>query len=128
MNLETIFVKSDSAFANYINGWATKLGVQVIVFDSKEHEELVDGLVVINANQDISKETYEIYTHFDKRNVPTQKVDINGTLQVAVTSFNLWYKGNKCRRILMLGAENLVSNDNLDRFFSKLEETIFAAS
>lgn len=128
MNLEVIFVKSDSAFATYISNWAIKSNLQVVVFDPKEHEDLVDGLVVINANQDISKESYEIYTHFDKRNVPTQKVDVNGTLQVALTSFNLWYKGNKCRRIFMIGADNLVTNDNLDRFFAKLDETIFAAS
>lgn len=128
MNLEVIFLKSDSPFSAYVAQWAQQTGIAVSSYESREHEEFVDGVVLITANQSISKELYDLYLHFDNRNIPSQKIDINGTLQVALTSFNLWMKGNKCKRVLIVGADDLVGNENLERFFKKLQETSFATS
>ena len=120
MNLSKIYIKSDSPFGNYIQNWASNSGVEVEIYDAKLEDELADGLLLINANQDIDREADEIHDLFDKKHIPTQKIDVNGTLQVALSSLDLWLKNNKCSEILILGSDNLVENENLDRFFNKL--------
>ena len=50
-------------------------------------------------------------------------IDINGTLQVAVSNFQLWLTTNKCKSVLIVGAEELLENENLDRFLNKIKVT-----
>jgi hypothetical protein len=120
MNLSKIYIKSDSPFGSYIQNWASNSGVEVEMYDAKLEDEAADGLLLINANQDIDRESDEIHALFDKKHIPTQKIDVNGTLQVALSSLDLWLKSNKCSEILILGSDKLVENENLDRFFNKL--------
>lgn len=121
MILETIYLKSDSTFSTIIAEWATSLGVQTVDYDFKSEEQQVDGLLLINANQDIEKDLDEIHSLFDLKHFPTQKVDVNGTLQVAVSSFEIWLQKFKCKRLLILGSEKLSENENLVRFLNRLQ-------
>jgi len=121
MILETIYLKSDSTFSTIISEWATSLGIQTAEYDFKSEEPQVDGLLLINANQDIEKDIDDIHSHFDLKHFPTQKVDVNGTLQVAVSSFEIWLKKFKCKRILVLGSEKLAENENLERFLNRIK-------
>lgn len=117
MKLETIYLRLDSPFANYMKEWALKLNVEVEGYEFKPQEDQApDGLLVINENQDITRDIDEIHTYFDNKHIPTQKIDLNGTLQVAVNNFKMWMNANKCKRILILGSDEVVKNDNLDRF------------
>ena len=75
--------------------------------------------MVINANQDIDKDTEEVHAFFDLKHFPTQKVDVNGTLQVAVSNFQNWMRNFKCKNILILGSDDLINNENLDRFLQR---------
>ena len=121
MILETIYLKSDSTFSTIIAEWATSLGVQTVDYDFKSEEQQVDGLLLINANQDIEKDLDDIHSLFDLKHFPTQKVDVNGTLQVAVSSFEIWLQKFKCKRLLILGSEKLAENENLTRFLVRLQ-------
>ncbi|MCH2224382.1 MAG: hypothetical protein MK066_06385 [Crocinitomicaceae bacterium] len=122
MNLETIYLSAESPFSNHIREWATRMGVEVNAYTDKQGEEgTPDGLLLINENQDIRKDIDEIHTLFDRKHIPTQKIDINGTLQVAVNSFKMWMGSNKCKNILFLGADDIVKNENLERFLSRIE-------
>lgn len=122
MNLESIYLRADSRFSNYIKDWAEGLGMIVESYEYRATEDqVVDGLLLINENQDIRKDIDEIHTFFDKRHIPTQKIDVNGTLQVAVNSFKMWMDSNKCQRVLILGADELVENENLERFLKRIE-------
>jgi len=125
MSLQTIYLKSDSTFSTLISEWASSIGVQVEFYDFKSEDITVDGLLLINENQDVEKEIEEIHAFFDVKHFPTQKVDINGTLQVAVSSFDLWLKKFKCKSILILGAEKLVENENLERFLERAKTIKF---
>lgn len=120
MNLNKIYIKTDSPFGNYIRSWANAQNIEVEIYDVKSEEEQADGLLLINANQDIDKEADELHSLFDLKHIPTQKIDVNGTLQVALSSLDLWLKSNKCSEILILGSDKLIENENLDRFFKNL--------
>lgn len=122
MKIEKLFVGGKTSFSNHIEEWAEKLGIEVEVFSFDTSEEILpDGLLLINQNQDIPKEIYEVHSFFDKKNLPTQKIDVNGTLQVAVNSYTIWLNANKCKQVLVLGADELVKNENLNRFLEKIQ-------
>lgn len=122
MNLETIYLRADSSFSNHIKEWAGRMNVEVEAYEFKINEDqAADGLLLINENQDIRKDIDEIHTYFDSKHIPTQKIDVNGTLQVAVNSFKIWMDANKCKKVLFLGDDELVKNENLERFLSTLE-------
>lgn len=122
MKIETLYIKPDSNFSTYVKNWAEQVGVPVEDYEVKlSDDQIADGLLLVNENQDIPKDLYDIHTFFDRKHIPTQKIDVNGTLQVALSSFEMWLASNKCRKILVLGADNLVKNDNLERFFSKVK-------
>jgi len=123
MLVETIYLKRDTLFSSQIAEWAASLGIQVEDYDVKMEEHLAEGLLLINENQDIEKEMYELHTLFDKKHLPTQKIDVNGTLQVAVSNFEMWLRNFKCSNILILGSEKLVKNENLERFLSRIQSS-----
>ena len=124
MKLDTIYVQPDSVFSSYVADWAGKLDVEIVDYDIRSDEHSAEGLLLINENQDITRDLDDLHSLFDRRHVPTQKIDINGTLQVAISSFEMWLTNFKCKKILVLGSDNLVKNENLDRFFSKVNTKI----
>ena len=121
MKLELIYLKPDSTFSLHIEEWAKNRGIETMEYDLKSEEIVVDGLLLINENQTIEKEMEEIHTLFDMKHIPTQKIDINGTLQVALSNYQMWQSNFKCKSILILGSDNLIKNKNLDRFLSKIK-------
>jgi len=123
MNINKIYIKASSAFSGYIMDWAAKRGIPVEEYDFRDEDPKADGLLLVNANHDIDRDLYELLMNFDTKNIPTRKIDVNGTLQVAVSSLDLWLRSNKCKEILILGADNLLTNENLDRFFDKIVKT-----
>lgn len=119
MNFQKIYIKDDGAFANFVADWAANLNIEVEPYDVKMDEHTADGLLLINANQDIDRDSDELHSLFDIKHIPTQKIDVNGTLQVAISSVDLWMKSNKCKNVLVVGSDKLVENDNLNRFFER---------
>lgn len=119
MELDTILIRPNNTFGQRLAEWAEAHDVSVVQYDTRS-EELPDGMILINANQDFDKEDIDLHNVFDEKHIPTQKIDINGTLQVAISNFNLWILSNKCKNVLIVGAEDLLQNENLDRFLEKI--------
>jgi len=124
MSLNKIYLKNETSFSTYIESWAGNNGIDTDFFDPKTVKDVVDGLLIINANQELDKELDEMEASFDLRHIPIQRIDINGTMQVAINSLKLWLNNHKCQSISIIGTDDLLSNENLDRFFMKLNETI----
>lgn len=122
MKVKKIYLKPGCAFSSFIAEWSSGQGIETIDHDFKIGDQIADGLLVINENQDIDKDTYDVHTFFDVKHLPTQKIDVNGTLQVAVSNFDMWLRNYKCKNILILGSDDLLKNDNLKRFLSRIEE------
>jgi len=122
MTLETIYLKDGGNFSEYVTQWAETKGIETVSFEFKSDGDVEpQGLLLVNENQDIRRDIGEVYALFDRKHIPTQKIDINGTLQVAINSFRMWADKNKCKRVLVLGDDDLVKNENLDRFFLSLK-------
>ena len=71
-------------------------------------------------NQVLKQDVQELRTQFDKYQKPILHIDINGTLAVGKSNLDLWIERNKCRSVLILGADDLVGNVNLERFLDSL--------
>ena len=121
MKVNSIYLETNSTFSKYVTDWANAAGISLVDYDHKS-EEIPEGLLLINANQDIEKDHVEIYASFDKKHIPTQKIDVNGTLQVAVSNLEIWLNNFKCKNILIIGSEALVKNDILNRFFNRISK------
>jgi hypothetical protein len=120
MKAETIFLLTGNKFSNAISTWASSRANEVVQVSDKLSDffDRTDSLLIFNKNQEITPEIQEIKTAYDKQQKPVHKIDINGTLMVGVSNLDLWVETNKCRRILVLGAEELASNPNLERYSS----------
>jgi hypothetical protein len=119
MELHTILTRTDNNFAVRLAEWSATRAIEMEEYDPRS-EEMPDGMILINANQDFDKEDIDLHDQFDVKHIPTQKIDINGTLQVAISNFNLWLTSNKCKRVLIVGSEDLLENENLERFLEKI--------
>jgi hypothetical protein len=123
MKLNKILLRANSKFSVVLNNWATDNGYEVEDFDDKKEnpEEGVDGLVIFTQNQSLDKEISEFRDMFDHKQKPVHKIDINGTLMVGISNLDLWVERNKCKRVLFIGADNLLENMNLVRYMEHLK-------
>ncbi len=122
MKLDNIFLKASTPFSDSINSWseenANKVNEVKERYDAQI--ELFDSLLIISENQSISKENWNLKSLFDKNQKPTYRIDINGTLNVAIANLELWLESNKSKNLLIVGKDEIVKNKNLDRFLEKL--------
>jgi hypothetical protein len=122
MKLDKIFLKNNSRFSNLLTNWANQRNYEVEEFiEKKEDPEAgIDGLVIFNQNQSLDKEIAELRDLFDHKQKPVHKIDINGTLMVGVSNLDLWIERNKCKKVLIIGADSLIENPNLERYLERL--------
>ncbi|MFO0495291.1 MAG: hypothetical protein ACK50Y_07145 [Flavobacteriia bacterium] len=122
MKLDKIFLKNNSRFSNLLTNWANQRNYEVEEFTEKKEdpEAGIDGLVIFNQNQSLDKEIADLRDLFDNKQKPVHKIDINGTLMVGVSNLDLWIERNKCKKVLIIGADSLIENPNLERYLERL--------
>ena len=91
-----------------------------VIDKSADFFESTDSLLIFNQNQDLNQDILEIKARFDKQQKPVHKIDINGTLQVGITNFDLWLDSTKAKNLLVIAAEELADNPNLERYLDAL--------
>lgn len=123
MQFKEIYIIEENEFSKLLRDWSEKIRLKVNTVESNNDElhEKVQGIVIFHENHDISKEAEDIANDFDKRNIATHKVDINGTVTATVTNLNMWIERNSCQKILVLAESSVSKNENLTRFLEKLE-------
>ena len=123
MKLDKIFLKSNSRFSQELTAWAGQLNLLVDEFTEKGEDALdgIDGLVIFSENQTVDKDLLELREKFDGQQKPVHKIDINGTLMVGVSNLDLWIERNRCKKVLFVGSDSLVSNTNLERYLLSLK-------
>ena len=122
MKVEKVFVKPGATLSLKLIDWALANNLESAELPLDESfEEKVDGLVIFNQNQDVDREFLDIRKVFDDRQKPVQRIDINGTMMVGVSNFSLWLERNGCKNILVLGADSLCENPNLERYLENMK-------
>ena len=122
MKLDNIFLKADTPFSQSIYAWSEENANTVNhVKDRYDiNMDLFDSLLIVSENQSISKENWNLKSLFDKSQKPCYRIDINGTLNVAIANLELWLDSNKSKNLLIVGKDEIVKNENLERFLDKL--------
>jgi len=112
----------DNAFGQLVKDWIAKFGIEPKPFESRAtfDIELADALVVFHAYHDISKRHHALIDLFELHQKGVNKIDMNGTLSVAKSNFELWLERNKYKRILIVGEADLSTNTNVERFLNEI--------
>jgi hypothetical protein len=121
MKLDKIYLKGKSQFSDYLSEWAAVRNYAVEQFSDKNDDSDVDGLVIFNENQVVEKDHLDIRAVFDNHQKPVHKIDINGTLMVGVSNLDLWIERNRCNKVLFVGSDALLKNENLERYLQNLK-------
>jgi len=120
MKVTKVYLQTDSLFSSKISEWLLKKKIDILTFRPNEDNALkvIDGLVVFNESKFLTKELDEMERLAKANQKPTLNIDINGTIMVAISNLDLWVERNRCKKIMIIGSEELVKNPNLDRFLS----------
>jgi hypothetical protein len=118
MKVTSISLLAPNKFSPKVQSWAANMATEVHSVTDKAADffESTDSLLIFNQNQEMSPEIMELKARYDKQQKPVHKIDINGTLQVGVTNFALWLDSTKAKHVLVIGAEELADNPNLERY------------
>jgi len=117
MLVDRIILKLNKKFSNSITPWATSNCNDLVQLTDKNLDIIsIDSLLIFNQNQILTQDVSDLRVQFDKLQKPILHIDINGTLAVGISNLELWIERNKCRSILIFGADDLVNNINLERF------------
>lgn len=87
--------------------------------ESAEQIEVIDGVVLFHENHNFDKQVAELRDLFDQRQVAMHKIDLSGTMNVALSHLSLFLDRTKCKNVLFLGSENLKDNPKLEVFKEK---------
>jgi hypothetical protein len=122
MKVSSISLFASTKFSSKIQNWAAKVAGEVHLISDKTDDffDHTDSLLIFNQNQDLNQDILEIKARFDKQQKPVHKIDINGTLQVGITNFDLWIDSTKAKNLLVIAAEELADNPNLERYLDAL--------
>lgn len=122
IKIDCIYIKNSSSFGQFIAPWVQERNLNSSDYLNKteEADDGIDGIVIFSENQEIDRETEEIKNAFDRRQKPVHKIDINGTLMVAISNLDVWLESNRCKKVLFVGDDSLVKNPNLERLFTHL--------
>ncbi|MEY3075387.1 MAG: hypothetical protein EB003_01635 [Flavobacteriia bacterium] len=122
MKVSSISLFASTKFSSKIQNWAAKVAGEVHLISDKTDDffDHTDSLLIFNQNQDLNQDILEIKARFDKQQKPVHKIDINGTLQVGITNFDLWLDSTKAKNLLVIAAEELADNPNLERYLDAL--------
>jgi ABC-type transport system involved in cytochrome bd biosynthesis fused ATPase/permease subunit len=118
MKVISISLLAPNKFSSKVQSWAASMATEIHSVTDKTADffESTDSLLIFNQNQEMSPEIIELKARYDKQQKPVHKIDINGTLQVGVTNFALWLDSTKAKNVLVIGAEELADNPNLERY------------
>lgn len=120
MHIKTIFTEEKSAFASDIRVWLLDRGFNVESYDeSAGQTEMIDGVVLFHENHNFDKHITELRDRFDALQVAMHKIDISGTINVALSHLNLFFERTQCKHVLFLGSNNLNNHPKMELFKEK---------
>ncbi|MGB1103555.1 MAG: hypothetical protein ACPG21_07995 [Crocinitomicaceae bacterium] len=125
MLLKKIVLRKEDEFAQAISAWANGRKIDVEVFDVKANlYDIIDSLVILQEDHNISKEIRELEDAIEKIHKPTHSIDVNGTMNASVASLRFWLENNKPQSVLFVGEGKLPQSARFNQYLDKLAEVI----
>lgn len=116
-HIQTIYTVEKSVFADTVNAWLEGLGFNVLPFhDEAELIDQMDALVLFHENHNFDKRVLELRDLFEVHQLPIHKIDLSGTMNVALSHLSLFFDRTKCKHVLFLGSDNLKDLPKMDIF------------
>ncbi len=120
LHIQTIHIEEKSAFASSMSPWLVEKGFQVQSFEETTLQvESIDAVVIFHENHNFDKRVAELRDHFEKLQIATHKIDLSGTMNVALSHLSLFFDRMKCKNVLFLGSDNLKDHPKLEAFKEK---------
>ncbi len=120
--ISSVYVQDNSKFGSSVSAWLTDKGVEMHVFNSEEEANFdsIDTAVIFHENHNFDKSVSDLRDELDQRNIPIHKIDLSGTMNVALTHLALFFERTKCKKALFIGSESLENHPKMDVFKEKL--------
>lgn len=119
-HISTIYTPEKSAFAASLRGWLSDLGFNHESFEeSPEGIERIDAVVIFHDNHNFDRPVADLRDLFEKRQVAMHKVDLSGTMNVAISHLSLFFERTQCKHVLFLGSEALKDHPKMELFKEK---------
>lgn len=119
-HIQTIYTEDKSPFADSVNPWLEGLGFQVLPFqENEELTEKIDAVVIFHDNHNFDKRAAELRDLFEIHQAPIHKIDLSGTMNVALSHLSLFFDRTKCKDVLFIGCEGVKDHPKMDVFKEK---------
>lgn len=120
LHIQTIHLEVKTSFSAIMSNWLTEKGFNVVPFEETQDQvEQIDAVVLFHDNHNFDKRVAELRDLFDKHQVAMHKIDMSGTMNVALSHLSLFFERTKCKNVLFLGSDNLKDNPKLELFKEK---------
>ena len=119
-HIKTIYTPEKSAFAADIRNWLTERGFTVETFEETPDKiEIIDAVVIFHENHNFDRPVAELRDLFEKRQTAMHKIDMSGTMNVAISHLSLFFERTQCKNVLFLGSESLKDTPKMELFKEK---------
>lgn len=119
-HIKTIYTTEKSAFAADMRNWLIDRGFTTETFDeSPDTVERIDAVVIFHENHNFDRPVAELRDLFEKRQVAMHKIDMSGTMNVAISHLSLFFERTQCKHVLFLGSDGLKDNPKMELFKEK---------
>ncbi len=117
MLAQTIFLQDKSTFSTTIAPALTEKGAHIEPFENvTDLPEDVDSVVVFHDQHNFDKNTADLRDQFERMNVAMHKIDLSGTLNVAISHLSLFFERTKSKKVVFIGSENLKDHPKMQLF------------
>lgn len=125
MLLKKIVLRNDDQFSSAIHLWAGVQKISVESFDGKSSLfDLVDSMVIIQEDHNVSKEIKDLREAIEKLHRPTHQIDVNATMSASVASLRFWLENNKPNSVLFIGEEKITQSLRFSEYLEKLANVL----
>lgn len=120
LHIKTIYTEEKSPFAITIRSWLEGRGFQVETFnESIEQMDAIDAVVIFHDNHNFDRRIAELRDTFEKLQVAMHKIDMSGTMNVALSHLSLFFERTQCKNVLFLGSDSLKDHAKMELFKEK---------
>lgn len=123
--LKKIVLRNDDQFSSSIKTWAEAKKIDVESFDGKTNLfDLVDSMVIIQEDHNVSREIKDLREAIEKLHRPTHQIDVNATMSASVASLRFWLENNKPKSVLFVGEEKIIQSLRFSEYLEKLAQVL----